>query len=368
MNDVTITCRIDEGFEQFMQSVNGSLAVTTYQAGKVALIGHNGAQVTFVARQFDKPMGLTVDTDGRQLALATRNTVVLLADAPLLAEDYLEDQRGKYEALYFPRAAYFTGDLNVHDLAYDNDGTLWLVNTRFCCLSHLSAGYSFLPKWKPPFVSELAPEDRCHLNGLATVEGRPAYVTCLGETDTPGGWRENKASGGVIVDVQSDEVILRGLSMPHSPRWHEDQLWVLNSGAGELCAVDVNAGRHAVVARLPAYLRGLSIVGHYALVGMCQIRERHIFGGLPVQQRCEKLLCGVAVVDLRSGRQVGMIEFTSGVQELYEVLFLPGVQRPTILNTEKEATRQAFTAPEFSYWLRPSAQLPDPADCEAAHA
>jgi len=163
-------------------------------------------------------------------------------------------------------------------------------------------------------------------------------------------------------------VILRGLSMPHSPRWHEDQLWVLNSGAGELCAVDVNAGRHAVVARLPAYLRGLSIVGHYALVGMCQIRERHIFGGLPVQQRCEKLLCGVAVVDLRSGRQVGMIEFTSGVQELYEVLFLPGVQRPTILNTEKEATRQAFTAPEFSYWLRPSAQLPDPADCEAAHA
>ena len=136
------------------------------------------------------------------------------------------------------------------------------------------------------------------------------------------------------------------------------QLWVLNSGAGELWAVDVKTGRHVVVATLPGYLRGLSFAGQFALIGMCQIREKHIFGGLPVQQRHEKLLCGVAVVNLRTGQQAGMIEFTSGVQELYEVLFLPNVRRAMILNTEKDAGRQAFTAPEFSYWLRSSSAAP----------
>jgi uncharacterized protein (TIGR03032 family) len=240
-------------------------------------------------------------------------------------------------------------------LAYDADGRVWIVNTRFSCLSTLSDEYCFVPEWKPPFVSELAPEDRCHLNGLVMVDGRPRYVTCLGETDSTGGWRENKARGGVLLDVQTGEAILRGLSMPHSPRWHNGQLWVLNSGAGELCTVDVKTGSHRIVCALPGYLRGLSFAGPFVLVGMSQIREHHIFGALPVRDRFEKLLCGVAVVDLRTDQQVGVFEFTRGVQELYEVLFLGNVRRPMILSADKDAARQAFTAPEFSYWLRPGA-------------
>jgi uncharacterized protein (TIGR03032 family) len=354
-----IGCRVSDSFASWMAQAGGSLVVTTYQAGKLVMVGwdQGRGQVTLLFRQFDKPMGLAASSDAKRLALATRQSVVLLADAPLLAPDYLEEHNGKYAALYLPRAAYFTGDLNVHDLAFDGEQTLWVVNTRFCCLSHLSGEYSFVPKWKPPFVSEIVPEDRCHLNGLAIVDGRPTYVTCLGDTDTAGGWREKKATGGVVVDVQRTQVILRGLSMPHSPRWHKGQLWVLNSGAGELWALDVKSGNHIVVAALPGYLRGLSFSGPFALIGMCQIREKHIFGGLPVQQRHKKLLCGVAVVDLRTGQQAGMIEFTAGVQELYEVLFLPNVRRPMILNMEKEAGRQAFTAPEFSYWLRSSSAV-----------
>jgi uncharacterized protein (TIGR03032 family) len=205
----------------------------------------------------------------------------------------------------------------------------------------------------------VVPEDRCHLNGLAMVGGAPGYVTCLGATDDVGGWRENKAAGGVVVDVRSNEVVLRGLSMPHSPRWYKDQLWLLNSGAGELWAADVKTGRHVVVCALPAYLRGLSFAGPYALIGMCQIRERHIFGGLPVQQKHPRLLCGVAVVDLRSGAVAGMFEFTGGVQELFEVQFLPDVHRPMIVGPEKQQAREAFTAPDFSYWLRPSNEIKD---------
>jgi uncharacterized protein (TIGR03032 family) len=325
----------------------------------VVLIGWDEKlnQVTLLPRQFDKPMGLARSDDCKRLALASRNAVILLADAPLLAHDYLEDQRGKYAALYLPRAQYLTGDLNIHDLAFDAENQLWLVNTRFCCLSHLSADHSFIPTWKPPFMSEIVPEDRCHLNGLAIVNGKPKYATCLGETDSVGGWRDNKASGGILIDIESNRIVLRGLSMPHSPRWHNNQLYLLNSGAGELWSFDPQTQSHQVICQLPGYLRGLSFAGHFALVGLCQIREKHIFGGLPVQQRHPKLLCGIAIIDLQTGQQVALFEFTAGVQELYEVLFLPGVLRPMILNTEKDATRQAFTAPQFSYWLRGSSQL-----------
>jgi uncharacterized protein (TIGR03032 family) len=251
---------------------------------------------------------------------------------------------------------YHTGDLNVHDVSFAGDDLL-IVNTRFSCLARLSRDYNFAPLWRPKFVSDLVPEDRCHLNGLVTVDGRPKYVTALGTTDAAGAWREKKATGGVLIDVQSGEIVCHGLSMPHSPRWHEGRLWVLNSGTGELMVVDPSSGKTTGVCGLPGYLRGLCFVGPFALVGLSKIREKHVFGGLPVQDRYEKLLCGVAVVDVSAGRMVGMFEFTSGCEELYDVQFLPGVRRPMILNLEKPAARQAITNPESSFWLRSGAEI-----------
>jgi uncharacterized protein (TIGR03032 family) len=352
-----IETAISDSFAAWMSQANGSVVLSTYQAGKVAMVGFDGRQVTLLMRQFDKPMGMAIDST--RLALATRHDVVVLANAPLLAPDYLENQRGRYDALYLPRASWHTGDINVHDLAFEGD-KLWLVNTRFCCLAHPSDRFSFIPVWKPPFISDIVPEDRCHLNGLAMVDGKPKYVTCLGETDEVGGWRAGKATGGCLIDIDSNQVIARGFAMPHSPRWYNGQLYFLNSGAGELCRVDVNSGKHDVICALPAYLRGLGFAGPFALLGMCQIREKHIFGNLPVQQRFQKLLCGISIIDLRSGQQVAVMEFTKGCQELFEVQFLPGVRRPMILNLMKNATRDAFTAPQFSYWLRPSNEIPAP--------
>jgi uncharacterized protein (TIGR03032 family) len=352
-----IQCAINDAFQQWMSRAGGCLVITTYQAGKVAMVGWDGRQVTMLMRQFDKPMGLAIN--GTKMALATRHDVVLLADAKLLAPEYLENQPGRYDSLYLPRVSFHTGDINVHDLAYGSDG-LWIVNTRFCCLSRLSDEHNFIPVWKPPFLSDIVPEDRCHLNGLTMVDGKPKFVTCLGETDVVGGWRPGKATGGCVLDVPSNQVIARGFAMPHSPRWYKGRLYLLHSGAGELIVVDPKTGKHDVVCALPAYLRGLGFVGDFAVVGMCQIREKHIFGGLPVQQKHQRLLCGVAIIDLRSGRTITMLEFTAGCQELFEVQFIPGIHRPMILNLEREAARQAFTAPKFSYWLRPSNEIKDP--------
>ncbi|HVT90056.1 MAG TPA: TIGR03032 family protein [Tepidisphaeraceae bacterium] len=352
-----INCSISDSFAQWMSRAGGSLVVTTYQAGKVAMIGWDGRQVTLLMRQFEKPMGMAIS--GKRLALATRNDIVLLANANLLARDYMEQQPGRYDALYLPRVSYHTGDLNIHDLAFGNDG-LWVVNTRFCCLSRLSDEFNFVPVWKPPFLTDIVPEDRCHLNGLTVVDGKPKYVTCLGETDVVGGWRPGKATGGCVIDVPNNQVIARGFAMPHSPRWYRNQLYLLHSGAGELITVDPKSGKHMVVCALPAYLRGLGFVGDFAIVGMCQIREKHIFGGLRVQQRYQKLLCGIAIINLTSGSVVGTFEFTSGCQELFEVQFLPGILRPMILNLQRDEGKLAFSAPEFSYWLRPSNEIKDP--------
>lgn len=328
--------------------------MTTYQAGKLAAIGWDGGQVTLLMRHFEKPLGLAVCGD--RLGLATRHDVWMLANAPLLASDYRQSDPGRYDALYAPRASYHTGNLHTHDVVFC-DGELVIVNTRFSCLAKLSHEYNFVPIWKPPFISDLVPEDRCHLNGLAIREGRVRYVTALGTTDTVGGWRPTKATGGVLMDVEGDRVICDGLCMPHSPRWHDGRLWVLNSGKGELLVVDPVSGRHDVVCELPGYARGLCFVGSYALVGLSRVREKHIFGGLPIQDKHESLRCGVAVVDLQGGFQVGMFEYTAGCSEIYDVQFLPGVRRAMILNLEKRAARQAMTYPDSSYWLRPSSEI-----------
>ena len=350
LSGTRIECRNSEPFANWMSTLQGSLAVTTYQAGKMALLGWRAGQLSLLMRQFNKAMGLAVAPG--KLAVATQHEITLLANAPLLASDLMPDQRGRYDALYLPRVTYHTGDLNVHDVAFGEDG-LWFVNSRFSCLSALSTDFSFVPRWQPRFISELVPEDRCHLNGLAMVNGKPKYVTALGETNVVGGWRENKASGGLMIDVESGEVVLRGLSMPHSPRWHQGRLWLLNSGAGELLCFDPADGSAGAVCTLPAYLRGLCLIGRYAVIGLCQIREKHIFGGLPVQERHEKLLSGLAVVDLPTGNLVGTFEFTAGCTEIYDVQFIPGSRNVNVLNLADNAVRQGFTAPDFSYWLRP---------------
>lgn len=316
------------------------------------MVGWDGRQLTLLMRQFDKPLGL--DCSGNCLVLATRHEITVFANAPLLAAEYLPDQPGRYDALYLPRVTYQTGDLNTHDVAIC-DGQLLVANTRFSCLARVSEQYSFEPVWQPPFVSDLVPEDRCHLNGIAVADGRPRWVTAHGATDTPGGWRAGKADGGVVVDVEAGQIVLDGLSMPHSPRWHEGRLWVLNSGAGELLAWEPGSRRPDVVCVLPGYLRGLCFVGPYAVIGLSKIREKHIFGGLPIQRRFDQLQCGVVVVDLRSATPIGMFEFTAGCEELYEVRFLPGVRRPMIVNLERSAAREAFTNPDSSFWLRPQA-------------
>lgn len=353
IREIRIQCDANKGFQTWMSQFGGSLVLSTYQAGKVALLGWDGRQVTVHFRSIDKPMGVAVH--GEQLLIASRRDVTLFTNAQQLAWEYRPENPGMYDTCYLPRTTWHTGELQVHDVVLDEQGIL-MVNTRFSCLARPSFMYHFEEVWRPPFITDLVPEDRCHLNGVALVDRKAAYVTALGKTDSPGGWRENKAQGGIVMDVRNNQIILDNLCMPHSPRWYKECLWLLNSGRGELWVVNPENYDVKVVYKLPGYLRGLDFVGDCAIIGMSKIREKHYFGNLPVQNKNQILTCGVAVIDVITGNLVGMFEFTSGCEEIYEVRALPRVRRAALLTADKPGCHEAITTRGESWWIRPSSE------------
>lgn len=301
-----------------LNQLNISLFFSTYQAGKlgVVTVKQNSLNISLNLsfHNFQRGMGMAISPT--QMAVGGQDWVYLLRNDSNLAPQI--EPAGSYDACFLARSGQYTGDISIHDLAWGNQ-ELWIVNTRFSCLCTLSNKYNFLPQWRPNFVSAIAPEDRCHLNGVAMVNNLPKYVTVLGRTDTPGGWREHKATGGCILEVPSSKVITQGLSMPHSPRMYQNRLWVLNSGHGEIVTVDIASGKQEKIVSLPGYTRGLALVGKYAFVGLSKIRETAIFGNLPISDRFEELKCGVAVVDLQTRQMISLLEFQAGVDEIFDI-------------------------------------------------
>jgi uncharacterized protein (TIGR03032 family) len=324
-----------------LRKLGVSVLVTTYQAGKlVVLRAQPDGVLNTHFRNFKQPMGLALD--GNRLAIGTALEIGEFHNVPAVAARRLEPA-GQHDACFLPRCAHTTGNVLIHEMAWAGQ-ELWFVNTRFSCLSRRSDLHSFAPHWKPPFVSSLSPEDRCHLNGLAVVDGAPRFVTALGRSDEPGGWRAHKKDGGVLLEVPSGEVVLAGLSMPHSPRWHQGQLWVLDSGTGGLGIVEPQ-GRYREVTRLPGFTRGLDFVGRLAFVGLSQVRESAVFSGIeiasrPVEERC----CGVWVVDVITGGTVAFVRFEDAVQEVFAVTVVPR-RFPDIINDDDKLIADSFVLP-----------------------
>jgi uncharacterized protein (TIGR03032 family) len=302
-----------------------SLLVSTYQAGKVVAVGVAQGELTLSYHNFERAMGLAVKPG--TIAVAARAQVWFLQAAPELAARV--EPPGRHDACFLTRSSHFTGEIQIHELAWAGD-ELWLVNTAFGCLCTLDARHSFVPRWRPPFLSALSADDRCHLNGLAMADGAPKFVTALAETDTPQGWRANKVQSGCLIDVADGQTVARGFAMPHSPRVHRGRVWMLHSGAGQLVLVDPASGRVDTVTELPGYTRGLALYDRFAFVGLSKIRETAMFGGMPIAERRPELKCGVGVVDLGTGRLIGHLEFVTGVEEIFDVQVVPGTRCPAL--------------------------------------
>ncbi|NEP57821.1 MAG: TIGR03032 family protein [Symploca sp. SIO2G7] len=328
-------------FPQILAQLGISLVISTYQAGKLIILRADGNTINTHFRVFPKPMGLAADI-GR-LAIGTACQVWELRNVPAVA--YKLEPVGKHDACYLPRNSHITGDIDIHDLAWGKQ-ELWFVNTRFSCLCTLDFDHSFVPRWRPNFITALTPEDRCHLNGLGMVNSVPKYVTALGETDSMGGWRENKADGGILMDIETNQVLLRGLSMPHSPRWYNQRLWVLESGNGSLATVDLVSGKIETVTQLPGFTRGLDFWGNLAFVGLSQVRETAVFSGIPLTQKLEERICGIWVINIETGQTVAFLQFEDAVQEIFAVEVLPGIRFPEIIDWDEKLIASSYVLPD----------------------
>src|SRR5215210_6681231 len=330
-------------FPAILDQLQSSLFVTTYQAGKLVILRSDAGLINTHFRGFNKPMGMAV-APGR-LAIGTAVDVWEFRNVPAVAAKL--EPPGKHDACYLPRSAHVTGDIQIHEMAYvGND--VWFVNTRFSCLATHDPDHSFAPTWRPKFITQLTPDDRCHLNGLCVADGRPRWVTALGETDTAGGWRETKKSGGVLIDIDANEIVARSLSMPHSPRWHAGRLWLLESGTGSLGTVDLATGKYEPIVRLDGFTRGLEMVGNLAFVGLSQVRETAIFSGIQITERLQETerTCGIWVVDIERGQVVAFLKFEEAVQEIFAVALLPGIRFPDLINDNTELVGSSFVLPD----------------------
>jgi uncharacterized protein (TIGR03032 family) len=327
-------------FPAWLAEQRVSLAFTTYQTGKLFLVGLQAdGRLAVFERTFNRCMGLW--GDGQTLWMSSLFQLWRFENA--LRPGFLHNG---HDRLYIPKVGYTTGDLDIHDIAVEADGRVVFVCTLFSCLATLSERYSFTPLWKPPFISRLAPEDRCHLNGLALQDGRARYATAVSSGDVADGWRDRRRDGGCVIDIRTNRLVAGGLSMPHSPRVYRGRLWLLNSGTGQLGSIDPAAGTFTPLAFCPGYLRGLAFAGDYAVVGLSRPRHDKTFGGLALDEeltrRGAEARCGLHVIDLRSGDCPHWVRLEGMVSELYDVVVLPGVIRPMALGFKTDEIQRAI--------------------------
>lgn len=331
---------------ELLLQLKASLVISTFQAGKVLFISPNNEEsLTMLPRTFYKAMGIAIQKD--RMAVATKNEVTVLKNAPQLAYTYPK-KPNIYDALYMPRASYYTGQVDIHDLHFGTAG-LWAVNTSFSCLCTIGEDYSFLPRWQPHFISALASEDRCHLNGLAMDNGKPRFVTALGKGDSHQSWRENITNGGVLIDVESNEIILEGLGMPHSPRIWDGKLYCLLSAKEQLICIEPNSNKYEVVAKVPGFVRGMAKYGDYVFIGTSKLRKNSsTFRHLEIAEKAA--VAGITVLHLPTAAIVAKLQFQSSVDELYDVQILPNTLRPNIINAYGDTHHEALVIPNETYW------------------
>lgn len=334
-NQSKVDYSVSGGLVALLARHNISIAITSYQSGLLYLIGRNKDNgINIHQAAMPKPMGLHFDA---------KNGLVMSANHQILRFDNVLNEgqaiNHMFDTCYVPRTVHVTGRLDAHDIGVDADGEIYFVNTRFNCIATLSNRHSFKTYWKPSFISEVVDEDRCHLNGMAMENGRPKYATAVSRSNTIDGWRDRRADGGVVIDIESGEIICEGLSMPHSPRIHDGKLWLLNSGTGELGYVEMpdgksgakKMGKFVPKAFCPGFVRGLRFIGNMAFVGLSKPRYKR-FEGLALDDRLKgadsEAWCGVQVIDLETGRCVDWFRIDGAIGELYDVEILPQTRIP----------------------------------------
>lgn len=314
-----------------------TLLVSTYQAQRIMCLSPGRERLSMLMRVFPRPTGMALGKN--RLAICCQHLLWIFNTATNVQD--MSGNKEPNDVWFVPRRAFVLGDILAHEMALIDD-EYHIVNTRFSTICKPSEQWSFENVWKPKFISKTVPEDRCHLNGMACEVGKIRYVSALAETDQAEGWREKKIDGGILMDYDSGEIVARGFCMPHSPRLYMNRLWILDSGRGMLKIVDPSSSQVTEVREFPGYLRGLAFFEQFAFIGLCKIREKSTFGGLPIEEKHQNLPCAIHIVNLKTGQNEGFIEFTKGIEEIFDIHVLAGVQKPEVVGFEEDTVKGLF--------------------------
>lgn len=334
---------------ELLNKLGCSLSLSTYQAGKLVLISPhpNNEKLISLPRSFQKPMGISVQ--GQNMVLSLKDEVITFQNSKELATHY-PNKPNTYDNIWIPRMTFYTGQVDMHDIGFGKDG-IYAVNTSFSCICKVDGTYNFVPVWKPPFIDKVEQGDLCHLNGMVIKDGVPKYTTALGTSTTPGGWRENIVNGGVLIDVETNEIILDELAMPHSPKLYNGDLYLLTSASGEFLKVDVENKSAEVIKQFDGFCRGLSIFKDYAFIGFSKLRKNSsTFAKLKFSDKAN--FAGIKIVHLPTKAEVGEIIYETSVDEIYEVAVLEGMMRPNILNTVNDLHKYSLAIPGTTFWAK----------------
>ncbi|NMH65415.1 TIGR03032 family protein [Shewanella salipaludis] len=407
-DEMDYSAEYSDNLPAILKQLNISLAFTSYQAARLMLVRSDGETLDINYKSFPRPMGLTVTQDSLTLGTFTqvikfqREDLLLSqvkqplptieeditaprikpkepeqpvsgndADAGLKAEasepdveltqEQLERRKQwqayqkalfapldeRADACFISRSAHFTGMINIHDIDWGDEG-LWAVNSSFSCLCTLSPDASFIPRWKPHFISELGPEDRCHLNGMALKDGKPAYVTTFSQYNEPAKWRHSDEFNGTLMEVAGNRILLEGLAMPHSPRWHQGKVYFCNSGYGELCSYDPASGRHETIAKLPGFTRGMDFYGPLLFVGLSKVRDGAVNKPSPLKEMYPETFSGIWIINLEDSSQVAHISFTGNVDQIYDIAVLTDCSFPELIEPQHPRMRNHFCFPALT--------------------
>lgn len=346
------SCQYTPQIPELLLRLQCTVALSTYQAGKLVFISAKDENSLIqLPRTFQKPMGIAEDVEKDKIALACKEEIVVFANSKDLASHYPKSPN-TYDALYMPRVTYHTGNLDLHDLRFGANDQLFAVNTLFSSIITIDDDYNFTPYWQPKFIDKLVSEDRCHLNGMIVKDGQPKYATAFNTGNSFQSWRENITETGVLIDVESNEIIAENLAMPHSPRIFSNDVYVLLSATGELVKIDVKGGQKETIVKLNGFVRGMDLYKDYLFIGLSKLRKNSsTFGKLPFAEMANE--AGIVIVHLPTASIAGKITYLTSLDEIYDVHILANKIRPNILNTITDDYKAGLMIPETTFWAKP---------------
>ena len=346
------SCSFSANVPELMSKLKCTLAITTYQAGKIVFLSpRDENNLVQLPRTFPKPMGIALDQNGDKMALACKDEVTVFKNSSALAYTYPAKPK-VYDSLYMPRSKFYVGPVDIHDLMWGNDG-LYAVNTLFSCIAKIGEDHSFTPYWQPPFISEIVPEDRCHLNGMAMLNGKPKFVTAFNQGNSERSWREVVTTDGILMDMDNNEILLSNLAMPHSPRIFNGDLYLLLSATGEFIKVELENKNYEVICNLNGFVRGMAYHKDFVFIAISKLRENSsTFAKLDIAGKSKD--AKIMIVHLPTKSVQGEITYHTSVDEIYDIQILPNKIRPNIMSTAKEDHKLGVVLPESTYWARPA--------------